>query len=413
MANQQHLDLLKQGKNTWNTWRKEHPEIQPDLSEANLYKADFDKVDLSKANLRSAFLRSAFLHSTDLRSTDLRYADLRSTDLDGANLHRADLSGANLSGAYLRRVYLSGANLSGAYLNGAYIWDADLDYADLRYANLYKTNLREANLSRATLSGANLSGANLSNTDLSEANLSGANLSGANLNQALIIRTNLTNAVLNDCSIYGIAAWDVQLAGATQLNLAITPREEPTITVDNLEVAQFIYLLLNNERIRHVIDTITSKVVLILGRFTPAERKNVLDALRDELRKYDYLPVVFDFEQPSSRNLTETISTLAHMARFIVADLTNAKSIPQELERIVPRLRVPVQPLLHISEQRPYAMFESFEDYPWVLPLYRYGDQETLLQSLQEHVISPAEQKAQTYEKRKQEAMEETEKPTT
>ncbi len=75
---------------------------------------------------------------------------------------------------------------------------------------------------------------------------------------------------------------------ATQLNLIITPPEEPTvITVDNLEVAQFIYLLLHNEKIRHVIDTITSKVVLILGRFTP-ERKVVLYALREELRKRNY-----------------------------------------------------------------------------------------------------------------------------
>jgi len=50
------------------------------------------------------------------------------------------------------------------------------------------------------------------------------------------------------------------------LNLIITDDNEPTITVDNLEVAQFIYLLLNNQKIRDVIDTITSKVVLILGR---------------------------------------------------------------------------------------------------------------------------------------------------
>ena len=46
-----------------------------------------------------------------------------------------------------------------------------------------------------------------------------------------------------------------------------------------------------------------------LGRFTP-ERKTVLDALRDELRQRNYLPIVFDFEKPASRDLTETISTL-------------------------------------------------------------------------------------------------------
>ena len=52
-------------------------------------------------------------------------------------------------------------------------------------------------------------------------------------------------------------------------------------------MAQFIYLLLHNEKIREVIDTITSKAVLILGRRTPA-RKAVLDAIRDELRRRNY-----------------------------------------------------------------------------------------------------------------------------
>ena len=84
-------------------------------------------------------------------------------------------------------------------------------------------------------------------------------------------------ADLTGCRVYGISAWDLKLDGAEQKNLIITPHGEPEITVDNLEVAQFIYLLLNNEKIRHVIDTITSKVVLILGRFTE-ERKAVLDA---------------------------------------------------------------------------------------------------------------------------------------
>ncbi|MFN8372994.1 MAG: hypothetical protein U0694_08960 [Anaerolineae bacterium] len=84
-------------------------------------------------------------------------------------------------------------------------------------------------------------------------------------------------------SSFGISAWDVKLDGAIQSDLVITDVDEPEIRVDNLEVAQFIYLLLNNQKIRDVIDTITSKAVLILGRFTD-ERKAVLDYICEELR---------------------------------------------------------------------------------------------------------------------------------
>ena len=85
-------------------------------------------------------------------------------------------------------------------------------------------------------------------------------------------------ADLTGCRIYGASAWDLILDGAKQQDLIITPEDEPAITVDNIEVAQFVYLLLHNQKIRDVIDT-TSKAVLILGRFTD-DRKTVLDALK-------------------------------------------------------------------------------------------------------------------------------------
>jgi hypothetical protein len=98
--------------------------------------------------------------------------------------------------------------------------------------------------------------------------------------------------------------------------LVITPPNEPAITADSIAVAQFIYLMLHNQKIRDVIDTITSKAVLILGRFTD-ERRAVLDALREELRKRNYLPILFDFAAPTTWDITETVSLLARMARFI------------------------------------------------------------------------------------------------
>jgi hypothetical protein len=208
-----------------------------------------------------------------------------------------------------------------------------------------------------------------------------------------LVETNLEGANLSGCNVYGISVWNAKLDGAAQSNLVITPSDEPSVQVDNLEVAQFVYLLLNNKKIRDVIDAITSKVVLILGRFTP-ERKVVLDAIREQLRKEGYSPVLFDFEKPASRDLTGTVSTLANLARFIIADPTDPSSVPHELAMVVPNTLVPVQAIL-LEGQREYAMFVDLKTrYHWVLEPYQYESKGTLIAHLNERVIAPAEAKA-------------------
>jgi len=378
MANQEHLGVLMQGTATWNWWRKQHPKVQPDLSGAELSNAKLRLADLSGATLSNANLSGANLSRVYFREATLRNADLSRADLRNAILIEANLSEANLS-----RANLSRATLRNADLRNAILIEANLSEADLRNATLI-----EANLSRATLRNADLTEANLRLANLSEADLSRADLSFATF-----VGTKLKGATLTECRIYGISAWDIELTGATQDSLVITPEDEPQITVDNLKIAQFIYLLLNNEEIRDVIDTIAKKAVLILGRFTP-ERKVVLDALREALRRHEYLPILFDFEKPSSRNFTETVRTLAHLSRFIIADLTDPSSIPQELYAIVPTLAVPVQPLLE-APKREYSMFADFKRYHWVLPVHHYTDLADLLATLKERVIDPAEHKAQ------------------
>jgi Pentapeptide repeats (8 copies) len=359
MPNDEHIAILSKGVDAWNAWRDKNPDIRPNLSKADLSKADLGGAKLSGANLREA------------------------------NLSRANLQGAYLIDANLMEADVCGVDLRGAVLKGANLIKANLREADLR-ADLYG-----ARFWKADLKGANLLEAVLARADLDEANLGEVDLRGADLQGATLTRTNLTGANLNGCRIYGASVWGLKLEGAKQQNLVITPENELAITVDNIEVAQFIYLMLNNQKVREVIDTITSKVVLILGRFTD-ERKAVLDALREELRKRNYLPILFDFSVPATRDITETISLLARMARFVVADITDAKSIPQELAVIVPDLpSVPVQPLL-LKGSSAYGMFEHFKRFPWVLKTYEYPSSERLIASLHKHVIGPAEKYAQS-----------------
>jgi len=296
---------------------------------------------------------------------------------------RPDLFEANL-----RDAKLSGADLSGADLTWADLIGNDLTDADLSGANLGGANLAATKLSGANLIGADLTWANLDYADLSLADLTDADLSGAQL-----VETKIVDAILANCKVYGISAWRLDGIPKDQSNLIITRDDEPILTVDNLEVAQFIYLLLHSPKIRDVIDTVAKKAVLILGRFSEMQ-KPVLEAIRDELRKQDYLPIVFDFDGPASRDTAETISTLAHLSRFIIADITEPRSIPAELTHVVEKLpSVAVQPLM-LSSDYEYALFDHIKRYPWVLPVYLYDNQEMLLANLKEHVIDPVETKA-------------------
>jgi uncharacterized protein YjbI with pentapeptide repeats len=414
VANSQQVAILKQGSKAWNAWRSEHANQLIDLKGANLSWLRSDQIDVSLCavsdddvfryvlsaetlhgpgietlrfmdgsadpTLAGAWLADADLSECQLMAAhlvqaDLRYAELGNTKLRWADLASAALWNANLSGADLIASNLQNAVLTEANLVGADLRGAKLRRADLRWANLCGADLSQSDLSHVLLTGANLCGANLSRSDLSHAVLVGANLEGSKIRNSLV---------------YGVSAWDLKLKGAIHSDLSIR-RDEP-VTVDSLELAQFICLLLSDGKIRDVIDTITSKVVLVLGRFTP-ERKAVLDAIRDQLRVHNYIPVVFDFTGPSSRDATETIRTLAHMARFVIADITEARSVPQELMAIVPNLpSVPVQPLLLASETE-YGVFQHFRRYPWVLEPFLYDDLPTLLSALDKKMIASIEAK--------------------
>ncbi len=121
MANEEHLEMLRQDVGAWNQWRKENPEVRPDLNQA------------------------------ELSGADLRGANLRSTDLIQADLIQAELSGADLRGANLRLAKLIGATLVGADLSGARLIAVDFSKADLRHANFERAEVLGAQINRWTI----------------------------------------------------------------------------------------------------------------------------------------------------------------------------------------------------------------------------------------------------------------------
>lgn len=384
MANQEYRSmLLDGGVAVWNRWRDEEPDTLPDLRGA----------DLGYANLKGVNLRGADLIEAQLSEAELQGADLRGANLAGACLRETDLRNADLRGAILGETDLADAVFDYADLRGAQLEKSNLHFAHCSGANLTSASLREADLTLANLTSANLSKVDLSGADLSNTNLTGANLTGANLTRARCLETNFSAATLSECNVYGIAAWDLQLGAAVQANLNISPFwEEGGITVDNLEVAQFLYMLLNNKKVRAVLDIITSKVVLILGRFSN-ERKPVLDALREALRNHPngYIPVLFDFEPQADKPVLETVKTLANLARFVIADLTDPHMVRAELTALTMSAQsVPIQPIIHGDDALP-TEYDSWALARLFLPVHRYIDLSDLLANLTESVITPVE----------------------
>jgi uncharacterized protein YjbI with pentapeptide repeats len=105
MANEEHLDILKQGVKTWNQWRNEHQGLAPNLSITELSFTDLSDADLYEANLSGAKLIRANL------GTHLGIEEIpgRGANLSGANLSEANLYGANLFRADIPEAVLMNA----------------------------------------------------------------------------------------------------------------------------------------------------------------------------------------------------------------------------------------------------------------------------------------------------------------
>jgi hypothetical protein len=212
------------------------------------------------------------------------------------------------------------------------------------------------------------------------------------LEMASLVGADITNANLTGCRVFGISAWLVKLDETTrQLGLVITQENEPVITTDDIGVAQFVYMLLHN--IGRAIDTVGRRGVLLLGRFTEG-RLEILEGLRNELRKRGFVPIIFNFDKPESRDFTETVRILAGLSRFVIADMTKPRSSPLELQALVPDYMMPFVPIIQEGEE-PFAMFRDLwiKHRKWVLDPISYPNVERLIEVFDDEIIKRAEER--------------------
>lgn len=145
--------------------------------------------------------------------------------------------------------------------------------------------------------------------------------------------------------------------------------------------------------VSRMLSDIAERSVLILGRFSEG-RKVVLDAIKTALNNstHGYIPILFDFEKPGDRDLIESILRFAAVSRFVVADLSGPRSVPAELQAIVPQFpSLPVVPIMDVSE-REYPVSDNILRRSSVLrPVVQYRDLAHLVEILDSQVLAPAE----------------------
>lgn len=134
MPNYKRLEILKQGVEVWNRWKRENPPNPYDMTVEGFNGVDF------------------------------RGEDFRGADFSSELFARADFDGANLKGVSFR-----GANLTKANLRVARLAEADMSGADLTLVNLSGATMLKADLSRASLWSANFSDALLFDSNFTEA----------------------------------------------------------------------------------------------------------------------------------------------------------------------------------------------------------------------------------------------------
>jgi hypothetical protein len=110
MANNDHLALLRQGRYVWNQWRKQNPNVIPQLSEANLREIDLREWDGLRINLSNANLEKADLTHAQLQEVNLQYANLQKANLTAANFRRADIRGTDFTGANIKETNFEEVN---------------------------------------------------------------------------------------------------------------------------------------------------------------------------------------------------------------------------------------------------------------------------------------------------------------
>ena len=278
---------------------------------------------------------------------------------DSPDAHGVQIKGHN-------RIDFSGMNF-----NGVAVYNAFAEGLNFRDANIIDCHFEEGDFSRADFRGTLFQNTKFNKTIFTGTSFAGASFINCNLNRINLVGANFCVKEIRDTVVYGISAWDLETwEEAKQSNLVIERTYDLysemiaqgtlPLTVDDIELAQFVYYLSNHKKMRDTLNILNDKGVLLLGKFKEGGLAK-LYKLRDILRTKGYMPMIFDFDRPNSLSITETVVTMAGLSKFIVADLSGS-SVPHELATILTQIK---KPILALGD--PYSMFPDLADQTKIL----------------------------------------------
>jgi len=169
MANEEHLDILSQGVEVWNKWRKENQWVTTEL---NGIKVALNP-DLRNADLSGRELRDIDFGRVDLLEADISNANLINANFKNANIEKCDFNSAFLLGAdffetLARQADFRKATLAKSDISYSYFEDADLSDSEMFNSSIKTSNFSNVKFCRAKLQLSSFLSVDLYNSDFSE-----------------------------------------------------------------------------------------------------------------------------------------------------------------------------------------------------------------------------------------------------
>ncbi|MDJ0680795.1 MAG: pentapeptide repeat-containing protein, partial [Xenococcaceae cyanobacterium MO_167.B52] len=260
--NKRHLAMLKKGAVTWNRWREKNPDVIPQLSGIKLFPKELR--DLSEYNLDYA----------NLASVTGTIVSFKYASLVGANLEKANFRESNFEEADLRNTNLKSIVIQSSQFKRANLQKANLQEASIRFSNFTEVNLEEANLQEADLSQVDFQKAIFKKANLTNTKLHNLDLREANFNKA-----SLEKATITECSVYGVAFLGTNLSEVKLKNVYISPEKKEGLPIDDLSLAQMIYLHRHNP-------SVTKKFIQLCQM--EEEAVNLANILINKYGEYSY-----------------------------------------------------------------------------------------------------------------------------